>query len=62
MADHNIIASRPPNEDLCECTVCRGAEGSIPTDCPGRPMTSAEQDEVHAGRVDYRDGSWWVRL
>jgi hypothetical protein len=57
----------PGKEGLVECTVCNGAEGSIPTCCPGRPMTGDEQDAVYAGTLDFlrknhgRDASWWRR-
>lgn len=38
---------------LALCTVCGGAEASMPTACPGRQMTSVELDDVQAGRLDY---------
>lgn len=40
------------------CTVCDGAEGSLPTECPGRKMTSLESDSVYAGQIDFKDGEW----
>ena len=30
--------------------------------CPGRPMTPDEQDQVQAGIIDYREGRWFVNL
>lgn len=45
---------------LFACTVCGGIEGSLTTDCPGKRMTEAEQDEVYAGRKDYREGRGWI--
>lgn len=45
---------------LLACTVCDGFEGSIPTDCPGVPMTQQQADDVYAGKVDYRDGRGWI--
>lgn len=40
------------------CKVCGGAEGSLPTECPGKPMTSDEEDAVYAGRHDFVNGEW----
>lgn len=45
-------------DGLAHCKVCGGAEGSLPTDCPGRLMTAEEQDEVYAGARDFRAGFW----
>lgn len=38
---------------LALCTVCGGAESSMPTACPGRRMTSGELEDVQACRLDY---------
>lgn len=48
---------------ICEgglslCEICGGAEGSMPTECPGVKMTHAQSDAVYAGTLDYRSGSW----
>lgn len=40
------------------CMVCRGAEGALPTECPGVPMTRQESEAVYAGTLDYRGGAW----
>ena len=40
------------------CTVCGGFEGSLTTECLGRRMTEAEQDDVYACVVDFIDGVW----
>lgn len=45
---------------LSSCTVCGGAEGSLPTDCPGVEMTKQQADGVYAGSIDYREGRGWV--
>lgn len=45
---------------LFECTVCGGAEGALPEECPGRRLTSDEMDEIYGGRLDFRNGRWWV--
>lgn len=46
------------NADLYGCSVCGGLEGSLPTHCPGAPMTKDQDDDVYEGRIDYRDGQW----
>lgn len=43
---------------LASCTTCKGGEGSLPTVCPGRPMTEREQEEVYAGELDFIGGMW----
>lgn len=52
---------------ICEgglflCTRCGGAEGSLPTDCPGHEMGEAEHDAIMGNRMDYdlRRGGWVV--
>lgn len=42
--------------DLCK--VCGGAEAALPTECPGVRLTPEQLDEVQAGRLDFRGGSW----
>jgi hypothetical protein len=42
---------------LALCVVCGGAEGSLPTECPGRPLTAAEEDAIMAGTMDF-EGFW----
>ena len=43
------------------CTVCNGAEGSLPSECPGRRMTPQESAEVYEGLVDFVKGKWQER-
>jgi len=45
---------------LSLCTVCGGAEGSLPTDCPGSRMSAELSESVYAGLADYRDGLGWL--
>jgi hypothetical protein len=41
------------------CTICGGIKGStLPTHCPGQPLTLAEEDKIATGRLDYRSGRW----
>ena len=43
---------------LAHCKVCGGAEGSLPTDCPGERMTQLQEDAVYQGWLDFKDGVW----
>lgn len=43
---------------LSVCTVCRCAEGSLPTECPGTPVSSDTQDRIMAGTIDFKNGNW----
>lgn len=43
---------------LALCTVCKGAEGSLPTECPGYAMDGSTQEAVYAGDLDYQGGKW----
>ena len=44
--------------ELESCTICRGAEGSLPTECPGRKMSRAEDQRVYTGVLDFVGGRW----
>ncbi len=53
-------------DGLSHCKVCDGAEGALPTLCPGRRLTQHEQDEIYAGRLNFATGpmcgaQWWVQ-
>lgn len=44
---------------LALCTVCKGVEGTLTTDCCGRPLTENEEKEIYdEGRLDFKDGHW----
>ena len=58
--------SNPCNRDkdrscnICDgglslCTVCGGAEGSMPTACPGYKLTREQLDDIYAGKLDFLD-------
>ncbi len=47
-------------EGLSWCPVCRGAEGSLPTECPGTRMHPLEEQRVYSGHLDFRGGKWEV--
>ena len=46
--------------NLYLCAVCLGAEGDLPSDCPGREMTREERALVLAGDLDFRSDVGWV--
>lgn len=50
------------NGGLSVCTVCGGAEGTLPTDCPGKPMSWDTGQQVYEGLIDYRRGQGWITL
>lgn len=47
--------------ELAYCEVCGGAEGSMPTDCPGVRMTAEQSDNVYARKQDFLKGEWVTR-
>lgn len=48
------------NAGLDYCKTCHGAEGSLPTDCPGRAMNAFEEAIVFAGIVDFAEDVWKI--
>ena len=59
MSDHEIELTSDGN--LAFCTVCRGGEGSLPSECPGNPMSSHTQDMIMKGFLDFIDGGWKMK-
>lgn len=52
-----------PHCPICEgglttCSVCGGAEGSLPTHCPGERMDERLEEAVMAGSLNFVDGRW----
>ncbi|HDY88782.1 MAG TPA: hypothetical protein ENH82_11815 [bacterium] len=55
--EHTIIMVH--DGELAFCTTCKGGEGSLTTECCGRPMTSDEEHRVYRlGTLDFIDGKW----
>lgn len=47
------------NGGLALCEVCHGAEGSLTTDCCGRPITELEEYMIYnLGVLDFVNGQW----
>lgn len=47
-------------DGLMHCKICGGAEGSLPTNCPGKRMAGEEQNAIYDGQLDYTDEMGWV--
>ena len=43
---------------LAVCEVCNGAESSLPTECPGHPISIDMQDLISAGKCDFINNKW----
>lgn len=43
---------------LSFCTACKGAEGDMPTDCPGEPITESQSSLIYSAKIDYVRGQW----
>ena len=43
---------------LASCTVCGCAEGSLPSECPGKRVSEGDQERIYARKLDYRYGAW----
>lgn len=56
MAREHVWEKR--EDDLASCSVCKGGEGTLPSECPGAPMDEATQAAVYSGARDYRNGAW----
>ncbi len=46
---------------LALCQTCGGAEGSLPTHCPGEKMAAEVADAVYEGLCDYDAREGWVQ-
>lgn len=59
--DHKLVEHKQCDREHCPicdgglalCRICNGAEGSLPSDCPGRPMTDAEETQVYENDLDF---------
>ena len=48
--------------ELAFCTVCKGGEGELTTECCGRPMTEEERKRVYEiGDLDFVNNKWMVK-
>lgn len=44
---------------LAFCTVCKGGEGSLTSECCGRPLTEVEEDQIYNKEsLDFKRGQW----
>lgn len=61
--DHDLHSCSDSECNVCRgglalCTVCGGAEASMPTDCPGVHLSSDTLDGIQSGEIDFVDGEW----
>ncbi len=57
MREHTLTYTCEGN--LASCTTCKGAEGSLTTECCGRPITEEEVHRIYeVGDLDFVDGKW----
>lgn len=61
MRKHKFDEELMQTRDLAYCTVCKGGEGDLTTECPGFQLPTAVRVNIFNGLVDYKDGSWWTR-
>lgn len=47
------------NGGLFFCVTCKGAEGSLTTDCPGERMSPEVERRVLCGQLDYTTTLGW---
>lgn len=40
------------------CVKCEGTELSLPTECPGKPMSDYQEIGVMADEINYIGGKW----
>jgi hypothetical protein len=40
------------------CTVCKCAEGTLASECPGEKVDSDKEELIYDGKLDYRGGKW----
>ena len=61
MMDHKFDEELMQTRNLGLCIVCGAAEGDLPSHCPGWKLPISIRTNIHAGVVDYKDGSWLAR-
>ncbi len=60
---HTLHKCDDENCHICPlslCTVCGGAEGSLPTECPGSRMPEKIEKAVYAQTLDFKDNRWYT--
>ena len=54
--EHKIVLV---DDTLAFCTVCKGGEGSLTTECCGRKITPDEEEHIYdIGDLDFVNGKW----
>jgi hypothetical protein len=47
-------------DGLAVCTCCGGAEGALPSSCPGYKIPGEAMEAIYSGVIDYNNGTWWI--
>jgi hypothetical protein len=56
--DCNILTCPVCIDGICHCTLCGGTENSLPSECPGKQMTTDQEIQVYNDAIDYKNGKW----
>lgn len=60
--EHNL---EDREDGLALCLTCGGAEGAMPTMCPGVRLTAEQLEDIYADKLDFNRGPmaiyphWW---
>ncbi|MCP4988409.1 MAG: hypothetical protein GY928_20865 [Colwellia sp.] len=55
---HNYLSINLLNPHTKHCIICEGTGKSLPTECPGKPMSDHQESRVLAKDSDYTNGKW----
>ena len=47
--------------NLFLCSACKCFEGSLPTECPGKPVEEEDQQLIYKSTLDFADDRWYNR-
>lgn len=66
--EHTLDMAFWHSKGLTWCTVCGGAEATMPTECPGKMIHADAHELISLGKLDYRRAApnmpptWWIAL
>lgn len=61
MKEHDLYTPKG-YEGISACRTCGGAEGSLPTDCPGGLMLASTEEAIYNGIIDFVGGKWVLTM
>ena len=56
--NHEYLTLSYIRPTLKHCIKCEGTGKSLPTECPGKPMTDTQEIRVVGGESDFVNGKW----